>query len=153
MANEADEWPEAEKQQARRAKWPKSFDDGLLPQEYAPAFLSLLSHEGRPSIRRARWHWRVSSAAPEMPEAHQRELSLKFAVRGAIGALDDSDLRSLEYFLACRGWIDVAAYEKRLVEVREQRPDIYKIEGLGEPSAMDAETAIALMVERGKHGK
>lgn len=47
--------------------WPKAFP-GALPWEAAPAVLELLalygSRDRRPTVRTARWYWRVAQAAP-----------------------------------------------------------------------------------------
>lgn len=63
---------EEEKTPYQYLRWPQSMTSGALPWEASSAALELLSivpppQGNRPSVRIARWFWRVTQAAPDMP--------------------------------------------------------------------------------------
>lgn len=49
-----------------RVYWPESFEHGALPWEAAEAVLELIAFQEpkRPTVREARWFWRITQAAP-----------------------------------------------------------------------------------------
>ncbi len=61
--------------------WPDTFERGDLPWEASEAALELLAlkefapGEARPSVRLARWFWRITQAAPRMLPAERRRLA------------------------------------------------------------------------------
>ena len=107
-----EEWPHlsAEKRaQYREFQWPESMERGDLPWEAAKAAL-LLSYTrqarfvGRPTIRQAKWFWRLSLAAPDLVlEEHLRATDL-LAVWEAIGDRPGDHVRGIEWYLTYAPW-------------------------------------------------
>ncbi|MGE5618089.1 MAG: hypothetical protein ACM3US_02395 [Sphingomonadaceae bacterium] len=63
------EAPEHERRQYRLVYWPESFGTPELPWEAAPAVfeaIRMTGEESRPTVRTAKWYWRLFLAAPDM---------------------------------------------------------------------------------------
>jgi hypothetical protein len=94
------------REQYERVYWPETFQRGAsgLPWEASRDVLELLDmiKPERPTVRQARWWWRVQLAAPEMDK------SLRLAL--ALG-LDTEDVQSIEGYSEDKRWV-----ENRLIE-------------------------------------
>jgi hypothetical protein len=108
--------------------WPESMEAGLLPWEAGAAALELLGIQrgqdlllsprglglaiGRPSVRLARWFWRVTQAAPDLPaflqEFEERPgryyVAMALAVRESVGDMSQGVLDGVEAYLAYAPW-------------------------------------------------
>jgi hypothetical protein len=82
------DWPKVrdnERRQYGLVRWPGSFESGALPWEMSPQCLELLllrqrlaEHklgEWRPTVRLARWFYRISMAAPRLDARHRHVLA------------------------------------------------------------------------------
>ena len=101
-----------------------------------------LSQGARPTVRWARWYWRIYLAAPATPPRVLDKLARDIAAREAIGQLDDEYLRGLEARLAFRRYEggDDAEFEAALESgfIPAFEPEI---------SVLDTPGMVALMAE------
>ena len=75
--------PAHERHEYNLARWPESFEEGLLPWEAGAAVLEMLSNQRtasgawveRPTVRRARWFWRATLAAPSFEFESRQEIA------------------------------------------------------------------------------
>jgi len=96
--------------------WPQSMVSGSLPWEAGEAALELLrfrieqhrsSRRKPPTIREARWFWRVRQAAPTLPADEADLLACTYSL---VESIEDSETLDggiwpyLELWLACRQW-------------------------------------------------
>jgi hypothetical protein len=113
--------PEEERRPYRIFRWPESFERGDLPWEAQGAALELmrvwargprlgmvspearrlLSPAARPSVRLARWFWRMTQAAPDATALERRHIAGLLAAAEA----GDPDVRR-----AAEGWLCYAPW-------------------------------------------
>lgn len=100
------------------ARWPESFSDtGPLPWEAAPAVLELIADcewrgIGRPTVRHARWFYRLRLARPDLPKdkmaGHTHRLAAMLAGWEVGGHLPTTNERRLDVRLAtATSWAEV----------------------------------------------
>ena len=73
---------EHERRQYRLTYWPVSFGTPELPWEAAPAVLEavrMTCEDGRPTVRTAKWYWRLSLAAPDMEPKDRLNMARQMA--------------------------------------------------------------------------
>ena len=70
-----------------RVYWPETFEHGALPWEASPVVLELIAlmEPKRPTVRLARWYWRVSLVAPGTWDDYK--------LKGAASNLADAEAR------------------------------------------------------------
>jgi len=84
--------PDEERRLCRWFYWPESCERGDLPWEASEAALELLrfwqrgSPTTRPSVRLARWFWRITQAAPNASDFERRHYAGWLAAAEAVGA-------------------------------------------------------------------
>ncbi len=111
------EWdPLSEEQQAqyRAFYWPESMECGDIPWEasvHCMELLGYLFHSSRraeeyvrPTIRQAKWFWRVSMAVPDQELSEREAVARLFAIWEAVGGRTKEVTRSLEGFLTFAPW-------------------------------------------------
>jgi len=109
LKTEWDDLSANEKQTYSAFHWPESMLSGALPWEAVPAALELFAYmntgnsRGRPSIRDARWFWRVTLAAPDISIGERESCSRGLAQLEARGHTP-KDLLFLEAYLAFAPW-------------------------------------------------
>lgn len=144
------EWPglpEEERRLYRELSWPESFERGDLPWEASQAALELLRvwawpppmletmfepealqslglsyPTARPSIRLARWFWRLTQAAPDADASERRKIA-EWLEAAEVLRSEPAD-RAVEAWLQYAPWRSAgasAAYEKALHEDRAIR--------------------------------
>lgn len=144
------EFPEEERRLQGRVHWPEAMLLGLLPWEAAPIVLDLLRWRdglgrGRPSVRLARWFWRVSLAAPDLSLGERACLAGELADAEYIRQTERGEVSSpegYEWYLAYHPWRgadDQAAYHA--AKTRERRP----VPDLGQEIATDLDTLTGLV--------
>ncbi|MCX6020330.1 MAG: hypothetical protein NTZ05_01105 [Chloroflexi bacterium] len=116
---------EEERRQYRYLTWPDSFGMPDLPWEAAGPLLEWMAvthwgGEGRPTVARARWYWRLTLAAPDAPLAVRDHMAIFISaedrIREVMGAAypDGYSMRQMiEWWLAYRPWrsaAELAAY-------------------------------------------
>lgn len=96
----------SEQNQYELARWPESFISGALPWESAATILELLRLllPDRPTVRVARWFWRVTQAAPAADIGRREAIARELAADEVLGPVQDNVARELEGWLAFRGW-------------------------------------------------
>lgn len=102
-----DRLPEHEKQRYHSVYWPETFERGILPWEAAAACLELLNeHQGkeRPTVRLARWFWRVTLAAPDAPAFYRRNYAGWLAAAEIVGTGNANVSRYVEAALQYAPW-------------------------------------------------
>ncbi|MDA1010642.1 MAG: hypothetical protein O2888_04115 [Chloroflexi bacterium] len=108
---------EEERRPYRYLQWPQSMGTPDLPWAASRVVLELLGdwreYSGlvgpRPTVRLARWAWRVYQAAPDAPAIVRLNLALDLAVSEVLG----SPRPDIEWRLVCRPWageLEAAAY-------------------------------------------
>ncbi|MFH1141999.1 MAG: hypothetical protein V1724_10165 [Chloroflexota bacterium] len=99
--------------QYRAFYWPESMERGDIPWEASVHCMELLGYlfhssraeeYGRPTIRQAKWFWRVSTAVPDLHLAERESLARLLAIWQAVGELTKEATRSAEGFLAFAPW-------------------------------------------------
>ncbi len=89
--------------------WPETFEAGLLPWEASRAILDLIALYqdkgwGRPTVRMAKWYWRLASVLPDTPNEDRRPAREQMArILAAIEASSKprhDKLRQIERYLA-----------------------------------------------------
>lgn len=117
---------EPERAHYREVRWPETMEQGALPWEASAALLELLrqraSFNTRPTVREARWFWRVTQAAPDAPVRSRATLAGWLAAWEALGAgeIPEVEVRRVEGYLSYRPWTDqgAIAYEAAVTEGR-----------------------------------
>jgi hypothetical protein len=112
-----DNFPDEERAQWRFVRWPETFERELLPWEAAAVLLDLRGQLGRFTVRFGRWYWRASLAAPDAPPWVHQCIASAMAAREAGGAdYEDyeAEARSIEFYIALKGWQDTEAYRASL---------------------------------------
>lgn len=110
------EVPEHERRQYRLVYWPESFGTPELPWEAAPAVLEAIRIAGedkRPTVRTAKWYWRLTVAAPDMRPEDRLEMARHLA------AVEASDLPS-----AAESW---RGFEWKLLHPGIPMPEPHRI--------------------------
>jgi hypothetical protein len=126
--DEYEKLPESVKAEQARFRWPETMRWGLLPWEASQAALELLALQhrydqaltekdpaipprGRPTVRDAKWFWRLSLAAPTLPRESALRLAKELAAIEYATELAKADHRDLsvnlepwEWCLALRTW-------------------------------------------------
>ena len=116
------ELPESEQLLIQELHWPESFELGLLPWEAAPELLAelgdLLETTGggpadgarggdamRPTVRWARWYWRLRTSVPDAPLDAVSFLATQMEASEIVGAESAERIkRGIEGWFAYRGW-------------------------------------------------
>jgi hypothetical protein len=101
------ELTEKERRQYRYFRWPESMEEDSLPWEGASAALELIrdrAGQPRPSIRLARWYWRVTQIAPDAPAFERRQAAGFLALAEVLGQGRDSVSRHVEGWAAYTPW-------------------------------------------------
>ena len=102
-----------ERSQYHQLKWPESMEMGVaiteLPWDASASVLELLAfsqREGRrrPTIRQAKWFWRITLAAPDAPLPSREYSSWMLAAHEDRGSVPEEELRKVEWFLAFAPW-------------------------------------------------
>lgn len=113
--------PKHERELNGQLRWPKSFELGLLPWEASRACLDLLllrnEHPlglGRPTVRQARWCWRLMLAAPDLTPSDAAPYATFLStaeLAAALGTPTDVEL-TIDWFLAYRPWTGQEEHER-----------------------------------------
>lgn len=101
----------------RLVHWPETFERGDLPWEASAATLELLALQdrfagfGRPTLRLARWFWRVTMAAPDLPAFMDSEqgrwgIARLLAAWETLGKAPEQGREGIEWYLAYAPWRD-----------------------------------------------
>ena len=103
-----------ERSQYRQLKWPESMEMVVaiteLPWDASASVLELLAlwqHERggrRPTIRQAKWFWRITLAVPDAPLPSRECSSWILAAHEERGSVPEEELRKVEWFLAFAPW-------------------------------------------------
>jgi hypothetical protein len=104
-------------------RWPATMVEGLLPWQASRAALDLVRFRdehgaGRPTVREAKWYWRVVTAAPEIDPQEAAAAAAFFTTREfaeTMGRADDIDAEPGEWRLVYQPWRskrDASAYQK-----------------------------------------
>ena len=109
--------PPEEQRQYALFHWPGSLGSPDLPWEASAACLELLAYfqqanrwdpahyASRPTIRLAKWFWRVTLAAPDAPFHYRRAVAVSLAISEVLpGGRPEIDARSGEGYLAYAPW-------------------------------------------------
>lgn len=108
--------PEHERRQYRFVYWPESFGTPELPWEASPAVLEVLRFCGgddRPTVRVAKWYWRVSLVTPQMPPKDRLNWARTIAAVEVSGLpLSGETMRGFEW---------------KLIHPGEPMPDVHHI--------------------------
>lgn len=114
----------------RYVYWPESFQAGDLPWEAAAVVLELMEdhrqrHQRapdiwteRPTVRLARWFWRVTQAAPDAPKGWRSEFAGALARAEALGTLGRTARNVEKLLLEWHPWrseADLRRYVEALV--------------------------------------
>jgi hypothetical protein len=121
IAERVAKWPEHERKASGLLHWPRSFELGLLPWDAARTVLDLWRNwdetgRGRPTVRVARWYWRLMLADPTLDRALAELLASVLSandVASLTGAQPIIDVRSIEQRLAYqpgKGAAELAAH-------------------------------------------
>lgn len=79
---------EHERRQYRLTYWPESFGTPELPWEAAPAVLEAIriaGEDNRPTVRTAKWYWRLALAASALHPRERLDMARKMAAAEASG--------------------------------------------------------------------
>lgn len=115
-----------DRQQYELARWPESFQEGALPWESAATVLALLQVllPNRPSVRLARWVWRVRQAVPDAGLGPWLMSARQLAAAEVLGGIQGSDARGVEGWLAFHGWEDYVPEEAPPDEDDEDQDEV-----------------------------
>ncbi len=111
-------------------RWPQSMERGDLPWEASERCLELLRHlQGeRPSVRLAKWFWRVSLAIPNEPIGRRHALAqwldtIEFFGVGFFdgGPPELAGLTEIDWFLAFRPWVGLENSEAYAAAIGRQK--------------------------------
>lgn len=94
----------------RDVYWPDSFERGDLPWEAAAAVLALYrqrqsTYGFRPTVRLARWYWRIVQSAPDIREFQAEQLAAKLVHCEVLrGEIIEDTARWVEAYILFRAW-------------------------------------------------
>jgi hypothetical protein len=111
--------PEEERRQNGLFSWPRSMELGGLPWEASSSALRLLRWRderglGRPTVRHAKWYWRLLLAAPGLDEGDAHHYAATLATvefASTIGQPVQAE-QEIDWFLAYQPWASAEAKER-----------------------------------------